>query len=858
MILGERLYRRVRMIVAPLKIMATDDTKSVHTAQMRVQGSPEVIDAMPLIQSYGVAVHPPVGTDSIGLFVAGDRSNGMALGTNNQAVRPKNQKPGEVQVYTDEGDNLHFARNKAVTLTAGNSAAINTKAATVKGSSSVTLDTPTTTHTGNVKALGKMDADGGFWKNGVEMGTGGGGGGTAGPPGPQGPPGPTGPAGEDGNTVLHGTGVPPPATGVDGDFYIDTTPHNIYGPKAGAWPTPGTSLIGPQGATGAPGSPGLPGPTGPTGATGAASTVPGPTGPAGPTGATGAAGPTGPKGDTGDTGPQGIPGTGSGTVSSITAGAGLTGGTITATGTIALASPVTASFMPAYTGDVTSPAGSTVNTLPTVNANVGTWNNVTVNGKGLVTAGSNVAYVTGGPFLPLSGGTVTGALRVSTTANQAFGVAGTTYGIRFYQDGAGSHIEGVDSTLVNSYQPLYLGGSGIYVTNTLTFSGGNGINYSGVPGIVAGHGIGFGWDGSHIIASVDGTGGPGALATNAQLNSYLPLTGGTLTGLIGTSGSLGAISQPTVTTGLMVYSAGGGSDAAYQVFHRPGQFAVAFGLDTDNQLAYGGWSLGTGRRVLWDTGNFNPGNYLPLAGGTLTGPLNANGEFHSTGSNAAYTFDDRNGTAPVTWIWYALGGSSRLWNASVGNVLTVDGAGDIFPRGYISLNNNQYLYGHDTATTTWPLIGMGANNNIWLGDASHYTIYRGAGIYPSPDNHSYCGLGGGAWVGVGSYAWNTASDATHKTDIKALPDCLGLVNSLDPRQFKFTNGPEDERDENHWGFIAQEVNAAMTAAGYDCGAHTVQNGEHFLRYNELVACLWRAVQELSAKVQELSTGPTSV
>ena len=44
-----------------------------------------------------------------------------------------------------------------------------------------------------------------------------------------------------------------------------------------------------------------------------------------------------------------------------------------------------------HTGDVT---GSTTLTLATVNANVGTWNNVTVNGKGLVTAGSNTAYLT--------------------------------------------------------------------------------------------------------------------------------------------------------------------------------------------------------------------------------------------------------------------------------------------------------------------------------------------------------------------------------------------------------------------------------------------------------------------------------
>jgi hypothetical protein len=43
-----------------------------------------------------------------------------------------------------------------------------------------------------------------------------------------------------------------------------------------------------------------------------------------------------------------------------------------------------------HTGDAT---GATALTLATVNSNVGTWNNVTVNAKGLVTAGSNAAYV---------------------------------------------------------------------------------------------------------------------------------------------------------------------------------------------------------------------------------------------------------------------------------------------------------------------------------------------------------------------------------------------------------------------------------------------------------------------------------
>jgi hypothetical protein len=74
--------------------------------------------------------------------------------------------------------------------------------------------------------------------------------GPTGPTGPTGATGATGPAGVDGTAVLNGAGVPSAGLGVDGDFYIDTTNDDIYGPKtSGAWGT-ATSLIGPTGPQG--------------------------------------------------------------------------------------------------------------------------------------------------------------------------------------------------------------------------------------------------------------------------------------------------------------------------------------------------------------------------------------------------------------------------------------------------------------------------------------------------------------------------------------------------------------------------------------------------------------------------------
>ena len=71
-----------------------------------------------------------------------------------------------------------------------------------------------------------------------------------GPSGGSGGIGATGAAGADGKTVRYGTGAPASALGVDGDFYIALDTHVIYGPRAGGAWPAGTSLVGVQGIHG--------------------------------------------------------------------------------------------------------------------------------------------------------------------------------------------------------------------------------------------------------------------------------------------------------------------------------------------------------------------------------------------------------------------------------------------------------------------------------------------------------------------------------------------------------------------------------------------------------------------------------
>ena len=91
-------------------------------------------------------------------------------------------------------------------------------------------------------------------------------------------------------------------------------------------------------------------------------------------------------------------------------------------------------------------------------------------------------------------------------------------------------------------------------------------------------------------------------AASSHTHSYLPLSGGGLTGLLYTAGNTAAFNSANDTT-LSIRSSGA-STAAAMTFHRPGAYAVNLGLDTDNVFKLGGWSASTVKHS-WDmSGNY--------------------------------------------------------------------------------------------------------------------------------------------------------------------------------------------------------------------------------------------------------------
>jgi hypothetical protein len=116
---------------------------------------------------------------------------------------------------------------------------------------------------------------------------------------------------------------------------------------------------------------------------------------------------------------------------------------------------------------------------------------------------------------------------------------------------------------------------------------------------------------------------------------YTPVNkaGDTMSGrLVTDAASIGSTGMGTATGNLGgIEVRGNGTGAAFMCFHRPSSFAAYLGLDTDNVLRFGGWSLGAASFALWHAGSDGSGSGLDA---DLLDGLHASDILPEFGSNA--------------------------------------------------------------------------------------------------------------------------------------------------------------------------------------------------------------------------------
>ena len=160
------LRRRMRLMIGRAVLAAAaDDGKGIQLVQVKLLDG-EVADGVERMQSYGYTSVPLAGAEGVMACVSGDRNHGIVVVMDDRRYRLKNLQPGEVALYTDEGDTIVMKRGRKIEVTAGAEITATAPVVKVEASTKVTLTTPLVEMTqdlsvgGSISVVGDVVADG--------------------------------------------------------------------------------------------------------------------------------------------------------------------------------------------------------------------------------------------------------------------------------------------------------------------------------------------------------------------------------------------------------------------------------------------------------------------------------------------------------------------------------------------------------------------------------------------------------------------------------------------------------------------------------------------------------------------------
>lgn len=108
------LERQVSLLVRRAIIKAVKDS-AIQTAQVTIFKD-DLGDKVERFQEYGFSSVPLPGAEAIVAFMGGDRSNGVIIAVEDRRYRVNGLAGGEVALFTDEGDMIHFKRGNVIDI----------------------------------------------------------------------------------------------------------------------------------------------------------------------------------------------------------------------------------------------------------------------------------------------------------------------------------------------------------------------------------------------------------------------------------------------------------------------------------------------------------------------------------------------------------------------------------------------------------------------------------------------------------------------------------------------------------------------------------------------------------------------
>ena len=125
--------------------------KKMQSLQIRLTAG-ELKDGVEHFEPYGFTSNPKPGAEVLTAFLGGDRSHAVVVVASDRRYRISEVAPGEVVIFTDEGDKIHFKRGQVID--------IETQTLNIKAGTSVNFDTPVITQTGRIVSVGDQVAGG--------------------------------------------------------------------------------------------------------------------------------------------------------------------------------------------------------------------------------------------------------------------------------------------------------------------------------------------------------------------------------------------------------------------------------------------------------------------------------------------------------------------------------------------------------------------------------------------------------------------------------------------------------------------------------------------------------------------------
>lgn len=148
------------------KLTRNNSTSPIQLAQAAGLAD-ELLQNVELMQQYGYTSNPPSGSECIVLPLGGRTGHGIIIATEHGTYRLKNLKPGEVALYSDEGDSIVLKRGRIIEVTtqtfrinAATAIELNAPVITGNASGSVSFNTPTVNASAAIVAQGDISDHG--------------------------------------------------------------------------------------------------------------------------------------------------------------------------------------------------------------------------------------------------------------------------------------------------------------------------------------------------------------------------------------------------------------------------------------------------------------------------------------------------------------------------------------------------------------------------------------------------------------------------------------------------------------------------------------------------------------------------